>query len=364
MNNKRRTALAIFIIWTFVGLCFAVYAYLNFLLLAPGKAGSWRGGILVWEFAGWYLWGFLSPIIFWLVRRFPLERKIWPRNFAFHALLSLAFAAVHLALHYGMMILMERTIYTPGYLIDGFGKYLFARFTWRIMVYFIVLIACHALEWQRRFHDQQQLASQLKTQLAMAQLEALKMQLHPHFFFNALHSISELMHHDIRAADNMMVRLADFLRITLANSGSQQIPLEKEIEFLQCYLDIEQVRFRDRLNIVLNIDEKTRSALVPNLILQPIVENAIRHGIAQKSAQGVIRISSAIMEHMLRLEVRDNGPGLRANQSQQDVFNSGLGLSNTKDRLFHLYGSSHAFEITQPAEGGVRVMIELPLIYE
>jgi len=188
----KRPILALFIIWTFIGLCFAVYAYLNFLLQAPGKAGSWRGGVLAWELAGWYIWGLLSPVIFWLARRFPLERRVWPMHFSIHAGLSLLFAAIHLILHYEAMVLMERTIYAPLYLTGDFSKYLFARFTWRIMVYFIVLIACHALDWQRRYHEEQQIASQLKTQLAMAQLEALKMQLHPHFFFNALHSISEL----------------------------------------------------------------------------------------------------------------------------------------------------------------------------
>ncbi|HJZ13308.1 MAG TPA: histidine kinase, partial [Acidobacteriota bacterium] len=324
----------------------------------------WRGGVLAWELAGWYIWGLLSPVIFWLARRFPLERRVWPMHFSIHAGLSLLFAAIHLILHYEAMVLMERTIYTPLYLTGDFSKYLFARFTWRIMVYFIVLIACHALDWQRRYHEEQQIASQLKTQLAMAQLEALKMQLHPHFFFNALHSISELMHHDIRAADNMMVRLADFLRLTLANSGSQQIPLEKELEFLQCYLEIEQVRFRDRLHVVLKIDEQTRTALVPNLILQPIVENAIRHGIAQRSAQGIIEISAGISKDMLRIQVKDNGPGLSPDHRPEDLLNEGgLGLSNTNDRLFHLYGMKQRFEIAQPSEGGVQVTIELPLTY-
>src|SRR5262249_29158966 len=162
--------------------------------------------------------------------------------------------------------------------------------------------------------------------LAQAQLSALKMQVHPHFLFNTLHSISALLHCDVEAADRMVARLGDFLRLTLDHSGDQEVTLEQELEFLRCYLDIELTRFQDRLTVNLDIEPATLEAQTPNLILQPIVENAIRHGIATRIEPGRIEISSARRGGRLRIEVRDDGPGFASN-SNGAGFREGIGLS-------------------------------------
>ena len=158
-----------------------------------------------------------------------------------------------------------------------------------------------------------------------------------------------------------MARLGDFLRLTLDNSGAQEVTLQEELEFLRCYLEIEQVRFQDRLTVQMQIDPKTLDALVPNLILQPIVENAIRHGVVACVGKGRIEIHSTRSNGLLCLEVTDNGPGLRAN-SDHSSDKRGLGFSLTKERLEHLYGKKQQFSLQDAAKGGLQVMIEIPFV--
>ena len=186
------------------------------------------------------------------------------------------------------------------------------------------------------------------------------MQLHPHFLFNTLHSISALIRRDPDAADKMIARLGDFLRLTLENSGAQEVSLQKELEFLKCYLEIERVRFQDRLTTRLDIEPRALDAAVPNLILQPIVENAIRHGVAPRSAPGHVEISAKRGERALRIQVRDNGPGLSAITAPDDAFREGLGLTNTRARLARLYGAAHRFELEDAPGGGLLVTLEIP----
>jgi sensor histidine kinase YesM len=230
------------------------------------------------------------------------------------------------------------------------------------MVYFIVLIGCHALDWQKRLQQEEKKTLQLETQLATAQLQALKMQLQPHFLFNTLQSISELMHQDVGLADEMMVRLADFLRLTLASGGTQEVTLEKELEFLRCYLEIEQVRFRDRLKIVFEVDQEVNEAVVPNLILQPIVENAIRHGISRSSLSGQIEIHAHRAGEHLQVSVKDNGAGLPVSSEREQLFEKGLGLSNTRARLQRAFGSRFQLDLANVAEGGFMVTLQIPFV--
>jgi sensor histidine kinase YesM len=196
--------------------------------------------------------------------------------------------------------------------------------------------------------------------LTLAQLEALKMQLHPHFLFNTLHSISALVHRDPDAADRMIARLGDFLRLTLENSGAAEVSLQKELEFLTCYLEIERVRFQDRLTTSVEVEPSALDSPVPNLILQPIVENALRHGVAQSSAPGRVEISAKRENGSLRIRVRDNGPGLNRVTGSREAFKEGVGLSNTRARLEQLYGESHRFEMSDAPDGGLLVTMVIP----
>jgi two-component system LytT family sensor kinase len=168
------------------------------------------------------------------------------------------------------------------------------------------------------------------------------------------------MHRDVDAADNMIAKLSDLLRMSLQNVGVQEVTLKQELDFLSKYLEIEQTRFRDRLTVVFDVHPDTLDALVPNLMLQPLVENSIKHGIGPKPTRGQIEIRSRHVGRLLELEVRDNGVGLSA--ARLTDFNRGVGLANTRSRLQHLYGSSHRFEFRQPPTGGLSVLIAIPLV--
>jgi len=205
------------------------------------------------------------------------------------------------------------------------------------------------------YREQELAAAQLETQLVQAQLQALQMQLQPHFLFNTLHAISTLMHRDVDAAEKMLARLSDLLRLTLENGSTQTVMLKDELEFLKKYLEIEEIRFADRLTIRTAIAPDALDALVPNLILQPIVENAIRHGIAPRAQPGRVEITARRVDGKLRLEVQDDGPGLRPGNGRE-----GLGLKNTRERLARLYQGAHRLELESPPEGGVRVTLEIP----
>jgi sensor histidine kinase YesM len=218
----------------------------------------------------------------------------------------------------------------------------------------------HAYLYYRSYQAAMLLKVQVEGQLSQAQLQALKMQLQPHFLFNTLHSISALLNKDKEAARKMIARLGDFLRLTLENSGAQEVTLQKEIEFLTCYLEIQRVRFQDRLTTSLDVEAEALDTQVPNLILQPIVENAIRHGISQRSTPGLIEIQAKRQNGVLRIRVRDNGPGLPVNRSHEKLFQKGLGLANTQTRLLRLYGGGHRFELANDPGGGLVVTLEIP----
>jgi LytS/YehU family sensor histidine kinase len=221
----------------------------------------------------------------------------------------------------------------------------------------IVLIA-HVVSYYQRFRERELRSSQLQTQLAKSHLQALKSQLQPHFLFNTMHSISALMLTDVQAADRMMTRLSDLLRMSLEASGTQITTLSRELEFLNCYLEIEKVRFEERLTVVLNIAPETLDAQVPHLLLQPLVDNAVKHGISKLYDGGEIQISATAEGPELQLEVKDNGPGMGQPDGPQ---RAGLGLKVTRERLEALYGQEQSMELLNPPEGGTAVRICIPL---
>ena len=195
-----------------------------------------------------------------------------------------------------------------------------------------------------------------------AQLRALKAQVNPHFLFNTLHSIAELVHDNPARAETMIVRLSDFLRLTLDHVGTPEVPLSEELDFLRRYLEIEQMRFEDRLQVVWEIDDSLLSVRVPNLILQPIVENALKHGFSRNTAHGLLRISCLREEEKLAMKVFDSGPGpVRAVVKIAEPVREGVGLNNTRSRLERLYGGDHLISFRRPNEGGFEVAIRIPM---
>ncbi len=226
------------------------------------------------------------------------------------------------------------------------------------MLYCMVVLGAYAYGFYRRFQEEKLQASELHRQFTNAQLQALKMQIHPHFLFNALHTISALVHEDPDTADRMIARLSEFLRISLEDSDTQQVPLTEELRFLNLYLDIERVRFDERLTVEFDIAEEASAALVPNLMLQPLVENAIRHGISHRITGGLIRISARRQEGTLVLGVADNGPGTEP--ARLPPAREGVGLTNTRGRLRRLYGDRQQITMVHPAGGGLEVRIVIP----
>jgi two-component system LytT family sensor kinase len=234
----------------------------------------------------------------------------------------------------------------------------FLNFDWEMVTYWAIFGFWHAAAYYRMAQDRLLKASQLETRLAEAQLQALQRQLHPHFLFNTLNAISALMHRDVEAADQMLARLSDLLRLALDQRGAQEVALKDELEFLQKYLEIEQARFGERLSVSYDIEAEALDAQVPNLILQPLVENSIRHAVAVRIEPGTIHVRVRRAGDTLELTVRDNGPGLP--KTHQAGTTRGVGLANTRSRLEHLYGASQRFTLGEPPGGGLVVTVVIP----
>src|SRR5882672_1062237 len=277
----------IWIGWTLVGLFFTSQilvstAYME-KSIAINKAAFWQMSIC-------YLWAFATPLVFWLARRFRIERQNWLARVALHAVVGLLLVGTMSAVHYPIfMPYLDRASDMSRW---GLFRYIFFNLDRQLTIYWLLVMMSHAVNYYNGFRQGQLQAAQLRTQLVQSQLEALKMQLHPHFLFNTLHSISALLNKDTQAARRMITRLGDFLRLTLENSGTQEVTLQEEMAFLNSYLEIERIRFQDRLTTLVNVDPGVLDVRVPNLILQPIVENAMRHAIATNSHAGRIEISA------------------------------------------------------------------------
>jgi signal transduction histidine kinase len=309
----------------------------------------------------WYSWACLAPTILWLSRRFTFDRRSWKIALPVH-IVGVVGATL---LHVGLTVASGQVIYWTfgedrGSWLIQFQRMFFLNFDWEMMQYWAIVGLSHALGYYGESQARALRASQLETRLIEARLQSLQRQLQPHFLFNTLNTISALMHRDVEAADATIARLSDLLRMSLETVGIQEVDLKQELDFLSKYLEIEQTRFRDRLTVVFDLQPDTFDVLVPNLILQPMVENAIKHGIGPRAAPGRITIRSRRNGGFLELEVQDNGVGLSA--ARLSDFNRGVGLTNTRSRLEHLYGKLHRFEFRQPPDGGLLVLIAIPLV--
>ncbi len=302
-----------------------------------------------------YLWALTTLAVFWLARRFPIERGRALRAFAVHSIAG----AVILLIRFGIFVEIVRY----GGLLPGasFELLFWGRLNQNIVFYVLLLGVAHAALYYRRYRERELAAERLAAGLAEARLQALKMQLHPHFLFNTLNAISALIPANAQPARRMVAHLGDMLRIALDHEETQEVTLRDELAFLEPYLEIEQARLGDRLTVAMNIDPATLDARVPHLILQPLVENAIRHGIAPRIESGTARISATLgaAGHSLELEVRDDGPGIECDD--RPAARKGLGLDNIKSRLEQLYGDEHRFDLRTHPEGGAVVRVVLPL---
>jgi two-component sensor histidine kinase len=344
----------IFAAWTVFGLLLANQGYMQAEL--RGQSVPWvrvlRPGLLEA-----YLWAFATLAIFWLARRFPLERGRMLRSIAVHIVAAVA-----------LLLARAAFLVQLGRHVDWLGARAFSRVFWgsssvNVMFYALLLGIAHAVLYYERYRERERAAEQLARGLTEARLHALKMQLQPHFLFNTLNAISALIPADAKPAKRMLARLGDLLRTSLEHEETQEVTLREELGFLEPYLEIEQARLEDRLTVVMQIEPETLDARVPHLVLQPLVENAIRHGIAPRIEPGRVEISAASCtsgpgDRFLRLEVRDDGRGVE--RDDQVRTRRGVGLTNIRSRLEQLYDGAHRFELENHAEGGVVVRITLP----
>ena len=354
--KRARQLGVIFGVWTVLAFieCFQYY----FGYLGTTEAVTFRHEISYCLKESWVS-ALLTPMVLWIASRFPLGR----RHLSVTAAAYLAGAALYLALFVAIrMPLGQITDFATGHLGHpswSFYRSLLFRYSSDIVwMYGGTLIACQLWNYYGKYRERELRASRLEAQLARAQLKVLKMQLDPHFLFNTLHSISSLMHQDVEAADDMLTRLSDLLRLSLEDVDEQEVTLKREMEFLDGYLAIQQTRFRDRFSVQVNIDPRSLDALVPNMILQPLVENAVEHGIASRAGAGRLEVRSTLQNGIVRLEVIDDGPGPA--EDSGDGAGSGVGLANTRARLQQLYGDAYRFSLTRPESGGTLVSLEIP----
>lgn len=307
----------------------------------------------------WLTWAAVAPFIIWLARRFRFEQRTWRRALGVHAVTALVLTQLHIlgtmSLHRALSWYFDRPLPYPFW--PALRRWSIQNTDWEMMTYWAIVGAALAVTYQREARDREVAGAKLQTKLVEAQLQTLQSQLHPHFLFNTLHAISALIHRDPEAADRTLSQLGELLRMTLDHVGEQDVTLAEELDFLDKYLQIEQTRFRDRLTVKLQVEPGTLHALVPWMVLQPLVENAIKHGIAPQPEAGTIQITARRSGDYLVLEVADDGIGLTGDALA--ALQAGIGLSTTRARLEHQFGRAYQFEfLRQPR--GLTIRIGVP----
>jgi signal transduction histidine kinase len=356
-------------VWTFVALAYAITVYQ--LFRSTGASVSFLS-VLGLQCSLVLTYAPLTPFVFEFANRYPVQRGNWAER----SLVLLAGGLVFTVAHVALRSLTPYAFWDPG--VKGWVSAVWdsqahaLRVHWYmyrslflqsvvddvVTTYFPIVLIAHVASYYQRFRERELRNSQLQAQLVKARLQALKSQLQPHFLFNTLNSISALMLTDVNAADRMIVRLGDLLRISLETAGTQMTTLSRELEFVNCYIEIEKARFEERLKVTIDVAPETLDASVPHLLLQPLVDNAIKHGISRLTAGGEIRISASIDHTDLQMEVRDNGPGIHEPVA---LPSTGVGLRITRERLETIYGRQQSVELLNLPEGGAVARVTIPL---
>ncbi len=356
-------------VWTFVALAYAITVYE--LYRSTGTSMSFLS-ILGMQSSQVLTYIPLTPFVFALANRYPVQRNNWATN----SLLLLAGGLVFTLAQVALRGMTPYAYWDPrvrhwvsavwdaqarGFRIQWFmfeRMFLSSVVDDVVTTYLPIVLIAHAACYYQRFRERELRTSQLQAQLEKARLQSLKSQLQPHFLFNTLNSISALMLTNVEAADRMITRLGDLLRISLETASTQMTTLSRELEFVNCYIEIEKVRFEERLKVSIDVAPETLDASVPHLLLQPLVDNAIKHGISRLVSGGEIRISATHDDDDLHLEVRDNGPGFREPCHSSS---GGMGLRITRERLETIYGQDQSVELLSLPDGGVAARVCIPL---
>jgi two-component system, LytTR family, sensor kinase len=356
-SRRGRMWIGLFLLYTLIAVLMTGYRYLDDL--TRQIPGTFPRRALE-EGTGVYSVFLMLPLVFLFAQKYLFERKGWLRLGLLHLAGAVLFSGAHTT-----MMAISRHFLAP---LMGMGSYDYGIMTYRYpmefsndLIGFTVIVGAYSFYQRLRIAQAQQLASaELQTKLVQAQLENLRLQLQPHFLFNTLNTISAVMYEDIRAADAMIAQLSDLLRLTLRASRAHEIPLAEELEITRLYLDLMQKRFENKLYVSYEIDPTLNSSLVPQLILQPLLENSLRHGMKAGSSAMDISIVALRENGSLILQVSDTGSGI-GDIDPSGVFGRGLGLSNIRDRLAHLYGDRQHFSISNRASGGAEVTLRVPL---
>lgn len=366
MTNQRQNLYRLFyfiVVLTLIALAFTIIPYIE--AIHEGRNIGFRS-FAVSSFVRFYLWGALIPLIFVITRKFGFESSYYLRNGLIHLVLGIYISIVHF-IGYTVVSWLLDPAFQERY--PALSPYLFKSFLGSLPLglpfYALIVFAAQAYLSRLHYAAEEKRTSQLQSELVQAQLQALKMQLQPHFLFNTLNSISSLVLTDPPLAYSMIAKLGDFLRLTLDSNDDQMVLLSEELQFLRAYLEIEQTRFSDRLQVKFDIEDAVQRAVVPHLVLQPIVENSIKHAIGKRSANGVIEIKAGKVEDKLHLQIEDNGTGISAKtENTQENEKNGTGLLNVQKRLKHIYGNASGFEMSERKSGGMMVTIFIPLDFD
>jgi two-component system LytT family sensor kinase len=329
--------------------------------LYQGQKIEWHGYLVVWLTTA-FAWAVLAPFVWSIARRAPIDRRNWWRIGAMHLGLSVCFALVEEVMFAGITPLFGLPWF-PRNFAATFRAVVPIDFHLNVIIYWLTLGVQHSVGYYRKFLERERLsaqlelrATQLENQLAQARLSALKSQLHPHFLFNTLNAIVVLVRQRrIEEADEMLTNLGELLRQTLAGWETQEVPLRREVDLINLYLDIQRVRFQDRLTVKMSLAPETLDALVPTLLLQPLVENAVRHGVSKTSAPVRIELKSNLKGSILEIQVCDDGPGFSVSSP-----GNGVGLSNTRARLEQLYGEGQSLRLDRLTGGGTVATVLMP----
>lgn len=335
------------LVWTTLGLFFGAQHYVVYQY--AGESISWAQAIFL-GLSEWYLWALLALALGQLARRFPFERGRRLAN------LSVTLPATL------VITILKPVAWDPLVRLSGvpfLSQGPLETFNLNLFTCWMLLGACHALQQYRASQIRREEAAALETRLARAHLQLLRTQLQPHFLFNTLHAITTLIRRDPPAAEEMVARLSDLLRLTLDRGDAQELPLKEELDFVTLYLRIQEVRFGERLRVEMKVDPDVLHALVPNMLLQPLVENAVQHGVSRRIDGGTISVEAGRRDTMLVVRVRDDGPGLEGDGEPRH----GIGLANTRERLERLYGDRQALRLESSTGGGLEVVLELPLSF-
>jgi sensor histidine kinase YesM len=343
VGGRWRAALTIAGAFTVLGVLFSSQVWVDYSY--SGAAISWPRALVV-ALGQWYVWALLTPLLLALARRIRFHRPRLVRAVAFHVAASIVCA---------IGVLIAQSAFARSMTGVTRGPFSLLQAHLALLTYWVILGVTYTLEYYVTSRERAVRAAQLEAEIAAAQLQALRLQLQPHFLFNTLNAIGALMRENVEAADIMLSRLSDLLRATLDTSDAAQVPLRRELELLEPYLEIQQARIGDRVTITIDVDPAAGDVPVPTLMLQPLVENAITHGVADRSGPGRVDIRAHLQDRALEIVVADDGPGPPSSGPGR-----GHGLDNVRRRLQVLHGDAGQLRLERGPAGGARAVVRLP----